>query len=58
MDLSETFQVTIIIEKLPPAWKDFKSYLMYKRNKINLKDLIINKNMKRKMSFLWLKPIL
>ena len=30
MHLSETFQVAAIIEKLPPAWKDFKSYLKNK----------------------------
>ena len=29
MMLSETFQVAAIIEKLPPAWKDFKSYLKH-----------------------------
>ena len=31
MMLSETFQVAAIIEKLPPAWKDFKNYLKHKR---------------------------
>ena len=31
MTLSETFQVATIIEKLPPAWKDFKNYLKHKR---------------------------
>ncbi|KAB2631113.1 hypothetical protein D8674_008632 [Pyrus ussuriensis x Pyrus communis] len=30
MSLSETFQVTAVIEKLPPTWKDFKNYLKYK----------------------------
>ncbi|KAL2486766.1 zinc knuckle (CCHC-type) family protein [Abeliophyllum distichum] len=33
MSLSETFQVAAIIEKLPPAWKDFKNYLKHKRKK-------------------------
>lgn len=41
MDLSENFQVAIIIEKLPSAWKSFKSYLQHKRKEMNLKDLII-----------------
>ena len=26
MILSETFQVATIVEKLPPAWRDFKNY--------------------------------
>ncbi|KAJ0046060.1 hypothetical protein Pint_05147 [Pistacia integerrima] len=30
MVLSETFQVAAIIEKLPPAWKDFNNYLKHK----------------------------
>ncbi|KZV14025.1 hypothetical protein F511_44572, partial [Dorcoceras hygrometricum] len=29
--LSESFQVAVIIEKLPPAWKEFKIYLKHKR---------------------------
>lgn len=40
MDLSETFQTSIIIKKLPPIWKDFKSYLKHKRKKMTLEDLI------------------
>lgn len=40
MDLSETFQTTTIIKKLPPIWKDFKSYLKHKRKKMTLEDLI------------------
>jgi len=27
MILPEIIQVTIIVEKLPPAWRDFKNYL-------------------------------
>lgn len=34
MTLSESFQVATIIEKLLPAWKDFKSYLKHKRKGI------------------------
>ena len=41
MILSETFQVAIIIEKLLPAWKDFKNYLKHKRKEMSIKDLII-----------------
>ncbi|KAH9751211.1 hypothetical protein KPL71_014192 [Citrus sinensis] len=41
MHLSETFQVTAIIEKLPPAWKDFKSYLKHKRKEMNIEGMVI-----------------
>ena len=30
MMLSKAFQVAVIIEKLSPAWKDFKNYLKHK----------------------------
>ena len=39
--MSKTFQVATIIEKLPPAWKDFKNYLKYKRKNMSIKDLVI-----------------
>ena len=41
MIVSEAFQVATIIEKLPPAWKDFKKYLKHKRNEMNVKELIV-----------------
>ena len=41
MSLSESFQVTAIIEKLPPLWKEFKNYLKHKRKEKRLKDLIV-----------------
>ncbi|KAL6312007.1 hypothetical protein AAG906_017660 [Vitis piasezkii] len=41
MMLSETFQVAAIIEKLPPAWKDFKNDLKHKRKEMSIEDLII-----------------
>ena len=41
MMLSETFQVVAIIEKLPPAWKDFKNYLKHKRKEMSIGDLVI-----------------
>ena len=31
MITNEAFQVAAFIEKLPPAWKDFKNYLKHKR---------------------------
>ena len=39
--LIETFQVAAVIEKLPPAWKDFKNYLKHKRKEMNIEDLVI-----------------
>ena len=41
MILPETFQVATIVEKLPPAWRDFKNYLKDKRKKLKLEDLIV-----------------
>ncbi|XP_057514993.1 uncharacterized protein LOC130796638 [Actinidia eriantha] len=46
MQLSETFQVAVMIEKHPPSWKDFKNYLKHKRKEMNLKDLIIGHQVK------------
>lgn len=39
--VNEVFQVPVIIEKLPPMWKDFKKYLKYKRKEISVEDLIV-----------------
>jgi len=41
MILPETFQVSTIVEKLPPTWRDFKNYLKHKRKELKLKDLIV-----------------
>ncbi|WP_265645613.1 hypothetical protein, partial [Escherichia coli] len=41
MELSESFQVACIIEKLPPAWKDFKNYLKHKRKEMSIEDIIV-----------------
>ena len=41
MMLSETFQVAVIIEKLLPAWKDFKNNLKHKRKEMSIEDLVI-----------------
>ncbi|KAL0451833.1 UNVERIFIED_CONTAM: hypothetical protein Slati_1161400 [Sesamum latifolium] len=41
MKLSEFFQVAVMIEKLPPLWKDFKNYLKHKRKEMGLEDLIV-----------------
>ncbi|KZV54689.1 hypothetical protein F511_42971 [Dorcoceras hygrometricum] len=56
MTLSESFQVAAIIEKLPPAWKDFKNYLKHKRKEMNVEELIVrlrieedNRNSERRL---------
>ena len=41
MSLSESFQVTALIEKLPKGWKEFKNYLKHKRKEISMKELIV-----------------
>ncbi|KAK5839253.1 hypothetical protein PVK06_008029 [Gossypium arboreum] len=41
MIISESFQVTTIIKKSPPAWNDFKNYLKHKMKEMSVKDLII-----------------
>ena len=41
MSLSESFQVTAIIEKLPPLWKEFKNFQKHKWNEMKLEDLIV-----------------
>ncbi|PKI79286.1 hypothetical protein CRG98_000300 [Punica granatum] len=41
MALSESFQVAIVIEKLPPGWRDFKNYLKHKRKEMTMEDLVV-----------------
>ncbi|KAL5553241.1 hypothetical protein UlMin_040642 [Ulmus minor] len=41
MNLSETFQVATIIEKLPPVWKYFKNYLKHKRKEMSIEYLVV-----------------
>ena len=45
--VSEAFQVAAIIEKLPPAWKDFKNYLKHKRKEMNVEELIVRLQIKK-----------
>ena len=35
------FQVTIIIEKLPTSWKEFKNYLKYQHEEMKFEKLIM-----------------
>ena len=39
--MNDVFQVAVIIEKLPPLWKDFKNYLKHKCKEMSVEDLII-----------------
>ncbi|PKI39225.1 hypothetical protein CRG98_040384, partial [Punica granatum] len=41
MALSESFQVAVVIEKLPSGWKDFKNYLKHKRKEMTMEDLVV-----------------
>ncbi|RZB66097.1 Retrovirus-related Pol polyprotein from transposon TNT 1-94 [Glycine soja] len=40
MTLDEQFQVAVIIDKLPPVWKDFKNLLRHKTKEFSLESLI------------------
>ncbi|XP_062106790.1 uncharacterized protein LOC133818099 [Humulus lupulus] len=40
MTLDEQFQVAILIDKLPPTWKDFKNVLRHKTKEFSLESLI------------------
>ncbi|PKI50936.1 hypothetical protein CRG98_028666 [Punica granatum] len=40
ISLSESFQVSVVIEKLPPGWNDFKNYLKHKRKEMTMEDLV------------------
>ncbi|KAG8491562.1 hypothetical protein CXB51_014803 [Gossypium anomalum] len=41
MEISESFQVAAIIEKLPLTWNDFKNYLKHKRKEMMVEDVIV-----------------
>ncbi|KAK5812587.1 hypothetical protein PVK06_028023 [Gossypium arboreum] len=41
MYISESFQITTIIEKLPPTWNDFNNCLKHKRKEIKVENLIV-----------------
>ena len=41
MVINESFQVAAVIEKVPPAWKEFKNYLKHKSNEMTMEDLIL-----------------
>ncbi|TYK21962.1 uncharacterized protein E5676_scaffold543G00080 [Cucumis melo var. makuwa] len=41
MRLDDQFQVAVIIDKLPPLWKDFKNTLRHKTQEFSLENLIM-----------------
>jgi hypothetical protein len=40
MPIDEQFQIAVIIDKLPPAWKDFKNILRHKTKEFSIESLI------------------
>ena len=40
IQLPEQFQIVVIIDKLPPAWKYFKNTLRHKTKEFSLESLI------------------
>ena len=46
MVLGKGFQVAAVIEKLPPALKNFKNYLKHKRKEMSMEDLIVRLRIK------------
>ncbi|KAF1888664.1 hypothetical protein Lal_00036703 [Lupinus albus] len=46
MPLDEQFQVAVIIDKLPPNWKDFKNVQRHKTKEFSLESLIIRLHIK------------
>ncbi|KAK2429298.1 putative mitochondrial protein [Trifolium repens] len=40
MQLDEQFQLAVIIDKLPPTWKDFKNILRHKTKEFSIESLI------------------
>ncbi|KAK5826172.1 hypothetical protein PVK06_021087 [Gossypium arboreum] len=47
MIISESFQVAAIVEKLPPAWNDFKNYLKHKIKEMSVEELIVRLQIKK-----------
>ncbi|TYK14777.1 uncharacterized protein E5676_scaffold1610G00170 [Cucumis melo var. makuwa] len=41
LSVNDRFQVVVIIDKLPPLWKDFKNTLRHKTKEFSLESLII-----------------
>jgi hypothetical protein len=40
MPLNEQFQIVVIIDKLPPGWKDFNNLLQHKTKEFSIESLI------------------
>ncbi|KAA0035179.1 uncharacterized protein E6C27_scaffold57G002810 [Cucumis melo var. makuwa] len=47
MRLDDQFQVAVIIDKLPPLWKDFKNTLRHKTQEFSLESLIMRLRIKK-----------
>ena len=44
MSLDEQFQVVVLIDKLPPGWKDFKNTLRHKTKEAGTKKYAISRD--------------
>lgn len=51
MVLIELFQVTTIIKRFPPSWKNLNSYLEHKHKEIGMDDFILNLRIKKNNEF-------
>lgn len=46
MVVNDDFEVSAMIEKLPPSWNDFKNYQTHKNKEMKLEDLVIELKIK------------
>ncbi|XP_022147763.1 uncharacterized protein LOC111016620 [Momordica charantia] len=44
--INEPFQVTVVIEKLYPAWREFKCYLKHKQKELSIENLTVKLRIK------------
>ncbi|XP_077222219.1 uncharacterized protein LOC143856067 [Tasmannia lanceolata] len=41
MTISEQFQVAVVIDKLPPSWKEFRNSLLHKTKELSMEGLLV-----------------
>jgi guanylate kinase len=42
MVIDDAFQAAVLIEKLPPSWKEYRNYLKHKKRDMSLEDLVVH----------------